>query len=174
MYAQSIDAKWTEGQKGRITSQYEALWSILWYVVLSSRPSVHFEETYGNYSFPCWSLMQSIITDYDMGNQRIYTVDESFTTNLVSGDGENQASVRMQIIITDYRILFPVYFNHSLNCLISYGTFRLIWTGFWYFVGYITLPINFLVLLQHQHCVTINPLPSEFFFWDSLSLSTDS
>ena len=39
-------------------------------------------------------LMQSIITD-----------------NLVSGDGKNQASVRIQSIITDYHILLQVHLS---------------------------------------------------------------
>ena len=65
---------------------------------------------------------------------------------IVSWDGENQASVRMQSIITDYHILLPVHFSHSLNCLFSYDTFPLTWTGFWTFVGYDNLPINPLII----------------------------
>ena len=45
------------------------------------------------------------------------------TDNLVSGDVKNQASERMQSILTDYHILLSVHFSHSLNCQISYDTF---------------------------------------------------
>ena len=68
--------------------------------------------------------MQSIITDY-----------------LVSGYGENLARVRIQSIITDYHILLPINFRHSLNCLISYDTSSLTWTGF-YFLLVMRLPFS--------------------------------
>ena len=49
-----------------------------------------------------------MMTDYD-------TDAKIITDNLVSGDGKNQASVRMQSFITDYQILLSIYFSHSLN-----------------------------------------------------------
>ena len=42
-----------------------------------------------------------------------------------------------------------VHFSHSLNFLISYDTFPLMWNSFWYFVGYETLNISPLSYLWH-------------------------
>ena len=57
-------------------------------------------------------------------------------TFFMTTSGMHRRLFEGQHLETEYHILLPVHFSHSLKCIISDDTFPLMWTGFWYFASY--------------------------------------